>query len=89
MARFKNKISDLNITDELNPELIFQMTDMKLLVGIVKDQIDIKQIARDELGRRGLSQNSGKWIGLELAKEEAETLIWNSGSGNWVSIPKN
>jgi len=86
---FKNRISDLNVPDELNPELIFQMTDASLLLDIVKDQIDIKQMARDELAKRGLSQNSGKWIGFEQAREQAETLIYDSHRDKWVSIPKN
>ena len=85
---FKNRISDLNVSDELNPELIFQMTDASLLVDIVKEQINIKQMARDELARRGLSQNSGNWIGIDKAREQAKTLLYDSIRRKWVSIPE-
>lgn len=84
----KPNVPPEEVRDELNPVFIFSLTHKDLLVKIVKDEIDIKQLARDQLANRGLSQG-GKEISFRRAKEQAETLIWNESMGGFVSIPKD
>lgn len=57
--RLKNKLNqaalDGTIPDAENPLFIFQMTSDKLLVDIIKNNIDIKQLALVEAYSRNLS----------------------------------
>jgi aromatic ring-opening dioxygenase catalytic subunit (LigB family) len=51
------------LPDELNPIYLFSTTATTLLVQIVTNQIDAKQLAEEELQRRGLNHD-GSWIGF-------------------------
>lgn len=50
--------------DESNPEFIFSLTKIDLLVKIVSGEIDIKLLAELELKNRGFDYK-GKWVGLK------------------------
>lgn len=51
------------LPDELNPIYLFSTTAISLLVQIVTSQIDAKQLAQEELQKRGLN-SEGNWIGF-------------------------
>lgn len=51
------------LSDELNPKYLFSITATKLLVQIVNNEIDAKQLAQDQLRNRGLN-NEGQWEGF-------------------------
>lgn len=51
------------LSDDLNPKYIFSTTATKLLVQIVNNEIDVKQLAQDQLKNRGLN-NEGLWVGF-------------------------
>lgn len=52
--------------DDINPNLIFQLTDTELLVGIVNETIDPYLRAARELAKRGLN-HKGEWVGFKPA----------------------
>lgn len=54
--------------DELNPELMFNMTASELLVKAAKGEIDIQKLIRKELSDRGIDDQLG-WIGPEKARK--------------------
>lgn len=58
---------EFNLTDDLNPRFIYTMTHTELLVQIVSGKIDPRELARKELGNRGLDE-SGNWVGFLQAK---------------------
>ncbi|MDR3287057.1 MAG: hypothetical protein LBT27_06415 [Prevotellaceae bacterium] len=65
----KNKIEthkDLseNTPDELNPELLFNLTYNKLLVDIIAGKIDLIKLAKQQLKNRGYNE-SGEYIGFK------------------------
>lgn len=51
------------LPDELNPRYLFSLTATKLLVQIVINEIDAKQLAKQELQNRGLN-SEGNWVGF-------------------------
>jgi len=53
-----------DMNDEVNPDFIFQSTATELLVKAVRGEIDIHELAWQELRSRGLDHN-GKWIGFD------------------------
>jgi hypothetical protein len=53
-----------DMNDEINPDFIFQSTATELLVKAVRGEIDIHELAWQELRSRGLDHN-GKWIGFD------------------------
>lgn len=55
-------ISNKPISDELNPELLFNTTWNDLLVKIACGEIDCKQLAEKTLAGRGYNK-TGKWVG--------------------------
>lgn len=52
------------ISDELNPELLFNQTYTELLVKIANGEIDAVELAKQQLKNRGLNAD-GKWIGFK------------------------
>lgn len=51
------------LPDELHPIFLFSTTATSLLVQIVSNQLDVKQLAKLELQKRGLN-SEGNWIGF-------------------------
>ncbi|MCX6222462.1 MAG: hypothetical protein NTZ69_15935 [Bacteroidia bacterium] len=62
------------MSDELNPDFLFNGTYSQLLSRIAKGEIDAKQLAKQELANRGLDIN-GQWVGFDEAKKQIETTI--------------
>ena len=56
------------MSDELNPNMIFQGTYTELLVKAAKGEIDLNELAKSELAARGLDQH-GEWVGFKKAAE--------------------
>jgi hypothetical protein len=54
------------MTNELNPNFMFQGTATDLLLKAAKGQIDLNALAKQELASRGLGVR-GEWIGFEAA----------------------
>jgi hypothetical protein len=54
--------------DEDNPEFLFNMTSVKLLLQISNGRLDAVKLAKLALVNRGLDK-SGKWIGHDEAKK--------------------
>ena len=54
--------------DELNPELMFNMTASELLVKAAKGEIDIQKLIRKELSDRGIDDQRN-WIGPDRARK--------------------
>ena len=50
------------MTDEQNPNLIFNLTDTELLIKIANGEIDAKELAKAQLANRGLNEK-GEWVG--------------------------
>ena len=59
----KDEFVNQNLPDELNPSFIFSGIHSKLLSAILKNEIDIIDIAKKEMENRGLDIN-GKWVGF-------------------------
>ena len=66
----QKKIDELNtaalegsLLDDENPIFLFSLTNTKLLVQIVKGEIDAVELARLQLKNRGLNEE-GSWIGF-------------------------
>jgi hypothetical protein len=57
----------MQMSDDKNPDFIFQLTHTELLVKAVNGEIDLKALAEAELQNRGLD-HSGRWVGFEAAK---------------------
>lgn len=62
----KKEIDEL--PDELNPDLMFNMTASELLVKAVKGEIDIQKLVKKELVARGIDDQRN-WIGFDKAKQ--------------------
>lgn len=56
------------IPDELNPELMFNMTASELLIKVAKGEIDIQKLVRKQLSDRGIDDQRN-WIGFDKAKQ--------------------
>lgn len=56
------------IPDELNPDLMLNMTASGLLVKVAKGEIDIQKLVRKELAARGIDDQRN-WIGFDKAKQ--------------------
>lgn len=56
------------IPDELNPELMLNMTASELLIKVAKGDIDIHKLVRKELADRGIDDQLG-WIGPDKARK--------------------
>ncbi len=54
-----NRIGD----DDRNPEFLFQGVVTELLVKALKGEIDLQELARQELANRHLDE-SGNWVGF-------------------------
>jgi len=52
------------ISDEENPEFMFQTMHMKLVIAIANGKINAKKAALEELANRGYDKN-GKWVGWD------------------------
>lgn len=59
----------------LNPEKIsfMNLADTDLLVEAATGEIDLNEVARDILAKRGLDQRSGRWIGFEAARKQFQS----------------
>ena len=55
------------IPDDLNPEFIFSLTCNELLSKIVRGEIDPKELAWQELRKRGMDAD-GQWVGFGEGK---------------------
>jgi hypothetical protein len=60
---------DSGIPDDENPVYIFSMTHTSLLVKAANGEIDIKELAKQQLRQRGLNM-SGTWVGFKQAMRE-------------------
>ena len=67
-AKADNQAAE-EISDDLNPDFIFNGVFTELLSRIAKGEIDANFYARKELANRGLDLN-GNWIGFKAAREE-------------------
>lgn len=56
------------IPDEVNPELMLNMTASELLIKVAKGEIDIQKLVRKELANRGIDDQRS-WIGFDKAKQ--------------------
>ena len=57
------------MTDELNPDLMFQITRTDLLLRIARGELDPVALVKAELGNRGIGPN-GRWVGFNRARIE-------------------
>lgn len=59
----------------LNPEKIsfMNLADTDLLVEAAMGEIDLNEVARDILAKRGLDQRNGRWIGFEAARKQIQS----------------
>ena len=55
------------IPDELNPKFIFSTTNTELLVRVLKGEIDLMRLVKEQLVQRGVDEN-GFWVGFAEAK---------------------
>ena len=55
------------IPDELNPKFIFTGTNTELLVKVLKGEIDLIRLVKEQLAQRGVDEN-GFWVGFAKAK---------------------
>jgi hypothetical protein len=65
------KNSSVEISDELNPKYIFNMTATELLIGIASGKIDAIKLAKIVLSNRGIG-TSKKYVGFDNAAKD-----WN------------
>lgn len=56
------------LPDELNPDLMLNMTASELLIKVAKREIDIQKLVRKELAARGIDDQRS-WIGFDKAKQ--------------------
>lgn len=56
------------IPDELNPDLMLNMTASELLIKVAKGEIDIQKLVRKQLSDRGIDDQRN-WIGTDRAKQ--------------------
>jgi|TARA_Y100000310_G_scaffold69014_1_gene64360 predicted house-cleaning noncanonical NTP pyrophosphatase (MazG superfamily) len=56
------------ISDDKNPEYMFNTMDTSLVVGIANKKIDAVKYAKKQLAGRGFDKR-GKWVGFEKAKK--------------------
>lgn len=56
------------IPDELNPDLMLNMTASELLIKVAKGEIDIQKLVRKQLSDRGIDDQRN-WIGPDKAKK--------------------
>ena len=66
--RLEQQLGDPQISDELNPTFVFQMTATDILLAIAGGLLDPVELAKKELASRGLDAN-GKWAGFDRARE--------------------
>ena len=56
------------LPDELNPDLMLNMTASELLIKVAKREIDIQKLVRKELAARGIDDQRS-CIGFDKAKQ--------------------
>lgn len=56
------------VSDELNPQFLFQTIHTSLLVDILSGKIDAVEAARKELQNRGQDEN-GEWVGFNASNK--------------------
>jgi len=56
------------MTDEDNPDFLFQGDSTKLVLAIALGKLDAKKLAGKELANRGFDKK-GKWIGFPQAEK--------------------
>jgi hypothetical protein len=56
----------------INPDKVsfLQMADTDILIEAATGGIDLNQIARDILSKRGFDQTTGRWIGFGAAQDQ-------------------
>jgi len=59
-------MSDI-ISDDLNPKFIFSSTNTALLVELLKGEIDLMRLVKEQLAQRGVDEN-GFWVGFKEAR---------------------
>ena len=65
-ATFKNyqeKAVSGEVTDNLNPSLMLQGIDSRLLAKVLAGEIDLNELAKREMEGRGLNAK-GEWVGF-------------------------
>ncbi|MBX7226403.1 MAG: hypothetical protein K1X55_10255 [Chitinophagales bacterium] len=55
------------LPDDENLEYLLHLTHTKLLVAIVQNRIDTKELAQKQLRSRGLN-NEGLWVGFDYER---------------------
>ena len=60
-------MSDI-ISDDLNPKFIFSSTNTALLVELLKGEIDLMRLVKEQLAQRGVDEN-GFWVGFNKARQ--------------------
>lgn len=56
-----------NLPDDENPAYTFQVIKTSILLKAAKGEIDLRDLATRELAERGLSIETGLWIGFKEA----------------------
>lgn len=75
-------------SDYDDPQLVLQTLGTQILAAAARGDIDLNQIAKQELASRGLDYQ-GKWVGFERAKflMSMSRVTLADGSTTLVSIP--
>jgi hypothetical protein len=60
---YSKAASDGSVADDKNPVFMLQMVHSDLLVGILRHDFDVVELAKYELKMRGLNQQ-GEWVGF-------------------------
>ena len=58
----------VEMSDEDNPDYIFQGESTKLVLAIASGKLDAKKLAKKELAGRGLGKK-GEWVGFPQAEK--------------------
>ena len=76
MVRKDGKLAEVfvptkELSDDLNPEYMFNMTATEILLQIAKGKIDAVDYAKKQLSNRGIGK-SGVWVGFSEAAKQWE-----------------
>ena len=66
--RLEAQLGDPNVHDEQNPQFLYSITSIDLLLAITSGLIDPVQLAREQLAGRGLDLD-GQWVGFDRASQ--------------------
>ena len=69
------------LSDDENPQFLFNGINTKLLLNVMFDVIDLKELASKELSNRGFDCK-GKWIGFKQARLFWTEFIFSENTGS-------